>query len=155
MVEPKRSPQSITTRPITPRRPALSLSGPQLAFVVVKARAFDAEVPASGLEDGSDMADDRAVAALESSPDNPTEEELSAALRDLNVDQLNEMVALVLTGRGDFSADEWPQALVQARDVAEPRGVRYLIETPLLGDLIEDGLDVLGYNITDQEMQRS
>ena len=58
-------------------------------------------------------------------------------------------------GRGDFSAAEWHQAVAQARDVAEPRGVRYLIETPLLGDLIEDGLDVLGYNITEEEMNRS
>lgn len=146
MAQPKRA---------TPGRPALTTSRSQLAFVIVKARAFDAEVPASGTEDGSDMADDRAVAALESAPDNPTEEELAAALRDFNVDQLNEVVALVLVGRGDFSADEWPQALVEARAVAERRGVTYLIETPLLGDLIEDGLDALGYNVTDEEMSRS
>lgn len=133
--------------------PALATSTSQLAFVIVKARAFDAEVPASGTEDGSDMADDRAVAALESTPDNPTEEELAAALRDLNVDQLDEVVALVLVGRGDFTAEEWPQALTQARDVAARRGVTYLLETPLLGDLIEDGLNELGYNITDEEMR--
>ena len=150
MTQTQRSAQVIETK-----RHALSLSRPQLGFIVVKARAFDAEVPASGSEDGSDMADDKAVAALESTPDNPTEEELLGALRDLNVDQLNEVIALVLVGRGDFSADEWHQAIAQARDVAEPRGVRYLIETPLLGDLIEDGLDVLGYNITEEEMNRS
>lgn len=138
-----------------PRRPKLANATSQLAFVIVKARAFDAEVPASGDEDGSDMADDRAVGALESGPDNPTEEELAAALRDLNVDQLEEVVALVLVGRGDFTAEEWSQALAQARDVAARRGVTYLLETPLLGDLIEDGLDALGYNITDQEMARS
>ncbi len=145
MAQPKRA----------PARPALATSRSHLAFVIVKARAFDAEVPASGTEDGSDMVDDRAVAILESTPDNPNEEELSAALRDLNVDQLNEVVALVLVGRGDFSADEWPQALTEAGAVAERRGVTYLIETPLLGDLIEDGLDALGYNITDEEMVRS
>lgn len=149
MAQPKRSSQTVRDQ----ARPALSLAAPQLAFVIVKARAFDAEVPAAGTEDGSDMAD--AVAALESSPDNPTEEELSAALRDLNVDQLCEVVALVLVGRGDFSGDEWRQALAQAREVADRRGVSYLIETPLLGDLIEDGLDALGYNITDEEMNRS
>ena len=137
------------------RRPVLTTPPrSHLAFVVIKARAFDAEVPASGSEDGSDMVDDKAVAALESSPDNPNEEELLGALRDLNVDQLNEVVALVLVGRGDFTVEEWPQALQQARAVSERRGVQYLIETPLLGDLIEDGLDELGYNITDEEMQR-
>lgn len=125
----------------------------QLAFITVKARAFDAQVPPDGTEDGSDMIDDRAVAALEDTSDNPTEEELIGALRDLNVDQLNEVVALVMVGRGDFTAGEWSQALAQAREVAERRGVTYLLETPLLGDLIEDGLDELGYNITDEEMR--
>lgn len=139
----------------TPRRlPLLANATSQLAFIIVKARAFAAEVPAAGSEDGSDMADDRAVAALESSPDNPTEEELTAALRDLNVDQLDEVVALVLVGRGDFTAEEWPQAVAQAREVSARRGVPYLLETPLLGELIEDGLDELGYNITDEEMTR-
>jgi hypothetical protein len=138
-----------------PPRPALSISAPQLAFLIVKARAFDAEVPPVGTEDGSDMPDDRAVAALEDTPDNPTEEELSAALRDLNIDQLTEVIALVLVGRGDFTAEEWPQALAQAREMADRRRVNYLIETPLLGDLIEDGLDTLGYNVTDEEMNRS
>ncbi len=139
-------------QPASTPRPKLENETSQLAFMVVKARAFDAEVPASGDEDGSDMIDDRAVAALESGPDNPTEAELAAALRGLNVDQLEEVVALVLVGRGDFTAAEWPQALAQSRDVAARRGVTYLLETPLLGDLIEEGLDALGYNITDQEM---
>ena len=126
-----------------------------LAFIVVKAKAFDAEVPPSGTEDGSDMVDDKAVAALEDTPDNPTQEELTAALRGLNTDQLSEVVALVLTGRGDFTAAEWPQALSEAREVSARRAVTYLIETPLLADLLEDGLDALGYNITNEEMQRS
>jgi hypothetical protein len=150
MAAPKR-----ITVPETEPKAALSIPLSQLAFLIVKAREFDAEVPPSGTEDGSDMADDRAVAILEDTPDNPTHEELTAAVRDLNADQLNEVLALVWLGRGDFTGDEWVQAIAQARDLGESRAVRALMDTPLLADLIEDGLGELGYNITDEEMNRS
>ena len=149
---------SVNARVETPEmEPKTTLTTPTstLAYIIVKAREFDAEVPPSGTEDGSDMADDRAVAILEDTPDNPTREELRAALADLNIDQLNEVVALTWLGRGDFTPDEWQGALVQARDIGDSRRVDYLIQTPLLADLIEDGLDELGYNVTDEEMNRS
>jgi hypothetical protein len=122
-----------------------------LGFLVTKARAYDAEVPPLGSESGSDMADDRAVAALEDTRDNPAREELLGALHDLNTDQLNELLALVWMGRGDFGAEEWPEALKQAAAQDPTRTPRYLLETPLLGDLIETGLDELGYNIAEEE----
>jgi hypothetical protein len=131
--------------------PTLSTSTAQLGFLVAKAREFDVEVPPSGTEDGSDMADDRAVAALEDTPDNPAEQELEAALKDLNTDQLREVLALTWVGRGDYTAAEWTQALAQAATLDETRTPGYLMETPLLADLLETGLDELGYNITDDE----
>ena len=149
-----------TPTPTTPPRrvepdlePKASLSIPAstLGFVITKARAFDAEVPPEGTEDGSDMADDRAVGVLEVTADNPANEELAGALRGLNEDQRQELLALVWVGRGDFTADEWQNALAQARDINKARTVRYLLQTPLLGDLLEDGLDELGYNITEEE----
>src|SRR5690242_1560338 len=100
----------------TEPKAALSIPASSLGFLIAKAREFDAEVPASGTEDGSDMADDRAVAALEDTADNPAREELTGALRELNEDQRQELLALVWLGRGDFTADEWESALAQARD---------------------------------------
>jgi hypothetical protein len=146
--------QSKTPRRIEPElepKATLSIPASLLGFLVAKAREFDAEVPPSGSEDGSDMTDDRAVAALEDTADNPTREELTGALRDMNQDQRQELLALVLIGRGDFSADEWEGAIAQARELGDARSVQYLVETPLLGDLLEDGLDELGYNITEEE----
>ena len=133
--------------------PKVSLSVPAslLGFLIAKARAFDAEVPPEGTEEGSDMPDDRAVGVLEATADNPANEELAGALQELNDDQRQELLALVWVGRGDFTADEWQTALAQARDISNVRAVRYLLQTPLLGDLLEDGLDELGYNITEEE----
>jgi hypothetical protein len=130
---------------------ALSIPLTKLGFLVAKARAFNAEVPPSGTEDGSDMADDKAVAALEDTPDNPTREELRGALEELNVDQINEVLALIYIGRGDYDEEQWDEALTAARGASNRRVVSYLLETPLLGDLLEEGLDRLGYNISAEE----
>lgn len=137
--------------PANERKANLSIPVSKLGFLIVKARAFDAEVPPVGAEDGSDMPDDKAVTALEDSPDNPTREELGGALRELNVDQINEVLALMWVGRGDYDEDQWDEALTAAREVSNRRVISYILETPLLGDLLEEGLDRLGYNVSDEE----
>lgn len=123
----------------------------QLAWIIVKARAFDEEVPPEGLESGSNAADDTEMAALESGRDNPAYAELIAALEDLNEDEIIEVLALVWLGRGDYTAREWRQALADATETHNERAVSYLAETPNLGDLLEQGLAELGYSILDEE----
>lgn len=138
--------------PADERKASLSIPLSKLGFLIVKARAFDAEVPPVGVEDGSDMPDDKAVAALEGSKDNPTREELAGALSELNVDQINEVLALIFVGRGDYDEDQWEEALTAAREASDRRVISYILETPLLGDLLEEGLDRLGYNVSDEEV---
>src|SRR6185436_11423214 len=112
--------------------PTLSVPTTDLAFLVMKAREFDAEVPPSGLEDGSDAPDDKVVGVLESTSDNPTEEELRAALTRLNEDQLAEVMTLVWIGRGDYDADDWKGAVRDARGALNKRTIEYLLRTPNL-----------------------
>ena len=69
---------------------------------------------------------------------------MTAALRSLNDDQVAELLALVWLGRGDFDKDTWGEALAEAQVTRNERAVRYLVGTPLLGDLIEEGLAQLG-----------
>jgi hypothetical protein len=131
----------------------LSTSLETLAYIVVKAREYDAQVAPEELEEGSSAPDDREIGILEDTPENPTRDELRAALEDLNEDQIAEVVALTWLGRGDYSAREWKQALEAAREVLDKRVIDYLIETPNLGDLIEQGLAELGYSILGEEMR--
>ncbi len=138
--------------PASERKGSLSIPLSKLAFLIVKARAFDAEVPSTGTEDGSHMPDDKAVAALEDTDDNPTREELRGALAELNVDQINEILALMWVGRGDYDEDQWEEALKAALEARDRRVISYIVETPLLGDLLEEGLDRLGYNVSDEEI---
>lgn len=126
----------------------------QLAYIIEKAREFDAETAPVDSASGSNPSDDNEVAILEATGDNPTEQELTAALNGLHDDQRVEILALMWVGRGDFDRDEWPEALTQAREIHNENETSYLMGTPLFADYLEIGLDLLGYSLDDYEKDR-
>jgi hypothetical protein len=123
----------------------------QLAYIVEKAREFDEETEPVDRDSGSNPSDDRDVAILEDTADNPTQQELAAALDSLDEGQRIELLALMWVGRGDFDASEWRDALAQARDSHDEQEPAYLMGTPLLADYLEAGLDALGYSLDDEQ----
>jgi Protein of unknown function (DUF3775) len=124
----------------------------KLAYIVEKAREYDAEVPADpDAEDGSDAADDDERQILLDTPDNPTAQELRDAIDGLNVDEREELLALLWLGRGDYDAKSWPEALRQARETRTSTETDYLLGTPLLGDYLEEGVEALGLSLEDFE----
>ena len=122
----------------------IALALDSVSFIIEKAREFDAQVEIDDPDSGSNPADDKGIAILEDTPDNPVEEELTGALRSLNDEELTQLLALLWVGRGDYDSASWNDALRQAREAKNKRIVRYLIGTPMLGDLIEEGLAELG-----------
>jgi hypothetical protein len=80
----------------------------------------------------------------EEKADDSTEEELRELINDLNVDEAAELIALMWIGRGDYSADEWNDAVNEARQRGNRRTSKYLLGMPLLGDWLEEGLEALG-----------
>lgn len=72
-----------------------------------------------------------------------TRAELRALIDDLNVDETAELMALAWIGRGDFTAEEWSDALAEARS-RDTHPADYLLGLPLLGEYLEDGLEALG-----------
>jgi hypothetical protein len=130
----------------------LNISPQEVFFIIVKAREYDMEVSPSGLESGSNPNDDRAVSILEDSNANPTGKELRAALENLNVDQQIDLLALTWIGRGTF--DSLKDARAEAANADNANFVRYLMETPQLGDYLEEGLTRLGYSIAEFEEDR-
>jgi hypothetical protein len=87
----------------------------KLAFIAIKARTFDAKVEPLDQDDGSNPADDGSRSVLEDYADDATLSELEAALGDLNDDEMDELLAIVWIGRGDFLKSEWREALGLAR----------------------------------------
>jgi hypothetical protein len=105
-----------------------------LAYIIEKAREFDAEVP-SDVEEGSNAADDDERQILLDTPDNPTEQELRDAIDGLGVPERQELLALMWLGRGDYDAASWSEALQQARETGSATETDYLLGTPADGRL--------------------
>jgi hypothetical protein len=123
-----------------------------LAFIIAKAREFDAEVPIEpDAATGSDPADDDEREVLLDTPDNPTEQELRDAIDGLGLPERQELLALMWLGRGDYDADSWPEALREAVETTIANVIDYLVGTPLLGDYLEEGASVLGLSLQDFE----
>lgn len=130
----------------------LNLSTDKVCYIVVKAREFDVKEAPEGMYDGSDAADDGFAEVLEDTPNDPVFEELLSFLNDLNVDEMEELLALTWLGRGDYTADDWQDALKQAREVRDEKAPQYLLGIPLLADYLEDGLSSFGLSCQDFEM---
>ena len=126
---------------------AMAVPKQKLAYIIEKAREFDVQVDQDDPNSGSNPSDDMEVAVLEATPDNPAEDELTAALANLNDDELTELLALLWVGRGDYDRASWRVAIRQAREAKNKRIVRYLVGTPMLGDLIAEGLAELGVSV--------
>jgi hypothetical protein len=126
---------------------AMALPVDKLAYIIEKAREFDVQTEEDDPDSGSNPSDDLEVAILQATNDNPAEDELTATLASLNDDQLTELLALLWVGRGDYDRESWQEAVGQARDAKNKRIVRYLVGTPMLGDLIAEGLAELGVEV--------
>lgn len=124
----------------------------KLAYIIEKAREYDAEVPVDdGDEEGSNPIDNGERAILEDTTGNPTEEELRDAIDGLNLDEREELLALVWVGRGDYDAKTWREALEEARRTVNASETEYLIGTPLLADYLEAGAEALGLSLEEFE----
>ena len=80
----------------------LTISSEKVFYIIVKAREFDEKVAPTDPDSGSNPTDDRDVDVLEAQGDDPTLQELEAALTMLNIDEQLDLIALTWLGRGDF-----------------------------------------------------
>jgi Protein of unknown function (DUF3775) len=126
----------------------------KLAYIITKAREFDVEVPPVDEESGSNPSDDAEWDVLQSGADNPTYQELVDAINSLSDPERIELLALTWLGRGDYSKEDWREALEEARRIHDEKETDYLVGTPLLADYLEEGLSELGYSIEDFEIGR-
>ncbi|MDH3280867.1 MAG: DUF3775 domain-containing protein [Gammaproteobacteria bacterium] len=126
----------------------IELNPETVCFLIGKAHEFHAkeEVIISEEPDEPTHADDWALEALADHVEDPTYREMASTIEDLEPDQQVCLVALMWLGRGDFSLDEWDEALEQAADAHNNRTASYLIATPLLADYLEEGLALHEYH---------
>lgn len=73
----------------------------------------------------------------------PYYQEIKTTVEDLEPDQQMTLVALMWVGRGDFSIDEWDDALKEAEENWNENTADYLIGTPMLSDYLAEAIDQL------------
>jgi hypothetical protein len=130
--------------------PELAISAEKLAFLIEKAREFDAKDAPSDPDSGSNGADDDMIDVLEDSGADPVVREITGFINALTEDEQIDLVALMRLGRGDGSIEEWNDLRREAVDGRNGRTASYLLGEPMLGDLLAEGLDEFGLTWADE-----
>jgi hypothetical protein len=131
----------------------LNVSPEKVIFLIEKAKEFDVKDAPTKRNPGSNPSDDRMIEVLEDHADDPVLEEIVGLIASLNEDEQIELVALMWLGREDYDPKEWEQAREDAAAAHNNRTARYLAGTPLLADFLANGLDKLGYAVSELEAE--
>ena len=124
-----------------------------LCRIILRAREYEAQVPAQdpdeaadNVDDFDDDAEDQALSVLEDEINSGVEEELRAILDDLADDQLSETLALAWVGRGTYDSTEWDDAFAEASENDPESAIDELMDMPLLASYLEAGLAAFEYS---------
>lgn len=149
--------QKTSSPPATPTdndSATLTISPEKVCFIIIKAREFDVKEEVNEPDPGSNPSDDKEAAVLEDREDDPVVEEITSLINSLSEDEQIDLVALTWLGRDDYSAADWADIRAEATRAHNERTASYLLGTPMLGDLLEEGLSTLGYSCEEFEMER-
>ena len=121
----------------------LNINSETVCFLIERAREF--QLQQSDIRSDNDSRDSDTLGRDASAEVyDPAYRDFKTTIEDLEPDQQVEVVAMMWLGRGDFSIEEWPQALQQAGDSWNRRTAEYLIGTPLMADYLLEGLQAHG-----------
>lgn len=135
----------------------MDISIDKIRSLILEARRIDVKEQDTDPDSGSNPIDDGQIDVLtdqgvDEGGIDGAEAELRGMIDGLNEDEAADVLALLYVGRGDFEIDQWDQAIALARErnAASPDLADYLIGTPNLGDLLDEGLDAMGETLTDE-----
>jgi hypothetical protein len=124
----------------------LDLNPETVCFLIAKARVFHSKEEVVLPDPVDSPADDWGRQVLADHGDDSVFQEFKSTVDDLEPDQQQALVALMWLGRGEFDAEEWDDALEEARNSWTRDTAEYLIAHPQLADHLLEGLDLLGYS---------
>lgn len=134
--------------------PELAIDPDKVCYIIVRLRQLHAKVAPVEPDPASNETDDGFREVLEDYADDPVAIEIRQFIEGMDEDELSSLVALMWVGRGDFSLDEWNDALAEAGMRADTPTAEYLMGTPLAADLLEEGLSAFGKSCIDFEEGR-
>lgn len=131
----------------------MELNPETVCGLILQIRQFDVKEETTDPDSGSNESDsdDEDVSfpdVLQSGGDamagDAIEDVIRAEIESMNEEEQAELVALVWIGRGDYEANEFGKAKAEARRRHEGPTADYLLDQPMLGDLLAEGLAAIG-----------
>jgi len=123
----------------------LDIQTETVCFIIAKAREFQARegvvIPEAFPDSPSENWARQALADHEG---DPLLLEVAGAISDLDDDAQAELVALMWLGRGDYTLDEWEEAVVEAARERSDHTPIYLLAHPQVAFYLEEGLALHG-----------
>ena len=119
----------------------LELNRDTVQFLIDKAHEFHAREDVTFPEEPVSADEDFAQQVTADYGADPYYQELKTTIEDLEPDQQISLVSLMWIGRGDYTLDEWHEALKHAEDSWTDHTADYLIGTSLLADYLAEGLE--------------
>ncbi|STY29973.1 Protein of uncharacterised function (DUF3775) [Legionella wadsworthii] len=124
----------------------LNLDTETICDLLDKARQFQVKEEVSFPEVTDDM---DSLYVLADHQDDAVYQETIEYINNLRSDQQATLVALMYLGRGDYTQDEWEDALSFAQEEITEHTGEYLLSRPMVADDIERGLNMLGISYHD------
>lgn len=129
--------------------PDLSISPEKIFFIISKSRQSDSDAAGGGII--RDSGDDDMSYGRGGRGGATDRSELVGFIRDLNMDEQIDLVALTWLGRGDGDLDSWRELRAQAAQAHNDRTASYLIGTPMLADYLEEAMSQFGKSFEEFE----
>lgn len=121
----------------------LELNRDTVHFIIDKSREFHTRDDVV-FDDEPEVADeDLSEQVTADYGGDPYYRELKTTIEDLEPDQQQLLVALMWVGRGDFSTEEWSDAVKHAENSWNDHTADYLIGTAMVADYLAEGLEQL------------
>jgi len=124
-----------------------TISSEKVHFIIVKAREFDAKNALVFQDLSGAPTDDDGLKDHTAPPEDPVYDELMDLLGSLSDDELIELHAMVMLGRGDVDMDAWAEAVQTATDDLDENLPHRLLQIPQISDYLADGLSQFGHNV--------
>jgi len=119
----------------------LELNRDTIQFIIDKAHEFHARDDVTFPDEPQAVDEEWVKQVATDFGDDPYYQELKSTIEDLEPDQQVSLVSLMWLGRGDYSLDEWDEAIEYGEDTWTEHTADYLIGTSLLADYLEEGLE--------------
>ena len=121
----------------------LNINSEKVGKIIALANEYDAQVPSTDPDSGSNPTDDLQVDVLEILDESTFGEELEDYIDGLNEDEQVDLVALFWIGRETFEPSDLEGARETVRAEQTHSTSQYLMGAPLLGSFLQQGLDAI------------